>query len=429
MKQPRLRFKADDGSDFPDWESKSFSDVFTGLSNNTLSRNCLNNECGQAKNIHYGDVLIKYGSVVDIQTDGVPFVNSDIDCKRWDCLRDGDIVIADTAEDDTVGKVVEIMNVGSDMLFSGLHTIACRPRDAFASKYLGYYMNSKAYHEQLRPYMQGIKVTSVSKSNISLTHIEIPSLPEQRKIADLFSTVDSVIDAQQAEVDAWKQRKKGAMQKLFSQEVRFKADDGFDYPDWESKSFSDVFMGLSNNTLSRDCLNSKRGQAKNIHYGDVLIKYGSVVDIQNDGVPFVNSDIDCKRWDCLHDGDIVIADTAEDDTVGKVVEIMNVGSDTLFSGLHTIACRPRDAFASKYLGYYMNSKAYHDQLRPYMQGIKVTSVSKSNISSTHIEIPSLPEQRKIADCLSSINDVVVKAKAELAKWRELKKGLLQQMFV
>ena len=429
MKQPRLRFKADDESDFPDWESKSFSDVFTGLSNNTLSRDCLNSENGQAKNIHYGDVLIKYGPVVDIQNDRVPFVNSDIDCKRWDCLQDGDIVIADTAEDDTVGKAVEIMNVGSDTLLSGLHTIACHPRDAFASKYLGYYMNSKAYHDQLRPYMQGIKVTSVSKSNISSTHIEIPSLPEQRKIADLLSTVDRVIAAQQAEVDAWEQCKKGVMQKLFSQEVRFKADDGSEFPDWKSKPFSDVFTGLSSNTLSRDCLNSKRGQAKNIHYGDVLIKYGPVVDIQTDEVPFINSDIDYKRWDCLQDGDVVIADTAEDDTVGKVVEITNVGSDTLFSGLHTIACRPRIAFASKYLCYYMNSKAYHDQLRPYMQGIKVTSVSKSNISLTHIETPSLPEQRKIANCLSSIDDVLVKTRTELTKWQELKKGLLQQMFV
>lgn len=427
--EPMLRFKADDGSEFPAWEEKMFGDVFANLTNNTLSRECLNAESGRARNIHYGDVLVKYGAVVDVQRDGVPFVNPDVECKRWDCLKDGDVVIADTAEDETVGKAVEISNAGSDIVYSGLHTIACRPKEEFAPGYLGNYINSMSYHDQLRPYMQGIKVTSVSKTNIGLTHLLVPSLPEQHKIADLLSAVDDVIAAQEAEVAAWEKRKKGVMQKLFSQEVRFKADDGSDFPDWEERTFADVFIMLRNNTLSRDCLNAESGQARNIHYGDVLVKYGFIVDIQNNQVPFVNSDVECKRWDRLKDGDIVIADTAEDDSVGKAVEVTNTGSEVVYSGLHTIACRPRESFARNYLGYYMNSDAYHDQLRPYMQGIKVTSVSKGNIALTRMSVPSLPEQREIADCLTSLDDVIAKAKNELDAWRELKKGLLQQMFV
>ena len=403
MKQPRLRFKADDGSDFPDWESKSFSDVFTGLSNNTLSRDCLNSECGQAKNIHYGDVLIKYGSVVDIQTDGVPFVNSDIDCKRWDCLKDGDIVIADTAEDETVGKVVEIMNVGSDTLFSGLHTIACRPRIAFASKYLGYYMNSKAYHDQLRPYMQGIKVTSVSKSNISLTHIEIPSLPEQRKIADLFSTVDSVIDAQQAEVDAWKQRKKGAMQKLFSQEDRFKADDGSDFPDWEKKKLGEIceygrqrgigahYIGTENMLKDFEgiAINDPEAEASGLLYfeGDTLMS-----NIR----PYLK-----KAWKANCNG------ACSTDVL--VFHPTNVDSEYLHCMIAS------DLFVT-----YIMSAA---------KGSKMPRGDKTHIMQMPLILPSLPEQRKIADCLSSIDDVIVKAKDELTKWQELRKGLLQQMFV
>lgn len=245
MGEPRLRFKADDGSEFPAWEEKTFWDVFANLTNNTLSRECLNAESGQARNIHYGDVLVKYGVVVDVQRDGVPFVNPDVECKRWDCLKNGDVVIADTAEDETVGKAVEISNAGSDIVYSGLHTIACRPKEEFAPGYLGNYINSMSYHDQLRPYMQGIKVASVSKTNIGLTHLLVPSLPEQRKIADLLSAVDAVTAAQQAEVDAWEQRKKGVMQKLFSQEVRFKADDGSDFPEWEEKKLGDVCTQLN----------------------------------------------------------------------------------------------------------------------------------------------------------------------------------------
>ena len=418
MRMPGLRFKADDGSEFPDWEERTSVELCSRMiGGGTPSTSNTDN--------YNGD--ISWISSSDLDVDNITIV------RRTRFITERAIATSATKKVKP-GSIAVVLRVGVGKV-ALLDRETCTSQDFISledvtgdTKFIAYMLSARMQREAVRT--QGTSIKGIPATRFKeLTYRMPSSIIEQRKIADLLSTVDDVITAQQAEVDAWEQRKKGVMQKLFSQEVRFKADDGFDYPDWESKSFSDVFMGLSNNTLSRDCLNSKRGQAKNIHYGDVLIKYGSVVDIQNDGVPFVNSDIDCKRWDCLHDGDIVIADTAEDDTVGKVVEIMNVGSDTLFSGLHTIACRPRDAFASKYLGYYMNSKAYHDQLRPYMQGIKVTSVSKSNISSTHIEIPSLPEQRKIADCLSSINDVVVKAKAELAKWRELKKGLLQQMFV
>ena len=108
---------------------------------------------------------------------------------------------------------------------------------------------------------------------------------------------------------------------------------------------------------------------------------------------------------------------------------MNTHCGKTISGLHTIACHPREKFASKYLGYSMNADIYHNQLRPYMQGIKVTSISKTNIALTKILVPCLAEQQKIADCLSSLDEVIGKQKATLAAWEELKKGLLQQMFI
>ena len=429
MNEPKLRFKADDGGKFPDWEGKSFEQTFSNLNNSTFSRDCLNYENGNVKYIHYGDILVKFGETVDVNNYIVPYVNDGLNCEKYNTLENGDVVIADTAEDETVGKVVEISETDSQKTISGLHTIACRPKEKFAPKYLGYFMNSDTYHNQLRPYMQGIKVTSISKANIKLTSISIPSLPEQQKIAEFLSTIDTVIAKQKETVSAWKERKKGVMQKLFSQEVRFKADDGSDFPEWEEKSFSDVFENLNNSTFSRDCLNYEAGNVKYIHYGDILTKFDFAIDVQSSNVPYVNEDLDCEKYASLSDGDIVIADTAEDDTVGRAVEIMNTHCGKTISGLHTIACHPREKFASKYLGYFMNADIYHNQLRPYMQGIKVTSVNKTNIVLTKILVPCLAEQQKIADCLSSLDDVIKKQKATLAAWEEMKKGLLQQMFV
>ena len=130
----------------------------------------------------------------------------------------------------------------------------------------------------------------------------------------------------------------------------------------------------------------------------------------------------------LQDGDIILADTAEDETVGKATEILNVDTATVISGLHTMACRPNYKFAPMYLGYYINSPTYHNQLLPFMQGIKVTSIGRKNISETSISFPCLEEQQKIADFLATYDEAISCAKQELDKWKELKKGLLQQMF-
>lgn len=419
MGEPKLRFKADDGGDFPKWEEKMFWDVFANLTNNTLSRECLNAESGQARNIHYGDVLVKYGAVVDVQRDGAPFVNPDVECKRWDCLKDGDVVIADTAEDETVGKAVEISNAGSDIVYSGLHTIACRPKEEFAPGYLGNYINSMSYHDQLRPYMQGIKVTSVSKTNIGLTHLLVPTLPEQRKIADFLSAVDAVIAAQQAEVDAWEQRKKGVMQKLFSQEVRFKADDGSDFPDWEEKTLGELCSPL---TYGMNAAATKfDGENRYIRITDIDDETHAL--LPNDIVS-PSGELDDKYL--VKKGDILLARTGA--STGKSYLYHQKDGKLFYAGFlikaHVLPSSD---------DYFIYSQTLTDRYWKWVKTASMRSgqprINANEYASYSFAVPSLPEQRKIADCLASMDEVIQKSKDELAKWRELKKGLLQQMFV
>ena len=158
---------------------------------------------------------------------------------------------------------------------------------------------------------------------------------------------------------------------------------------WGQESFASVFDFLSNNTLSRAELTEEGGEVKDVHYGDVLIKFGEVLDPSKESIPFVSSlekkSIPSK--DFLKDGDVIIADTAEDATVGKCTEIVNSNGYSLVSGLHTFPIRPRKAFGKGYLGFYMNSNSYHNQLVPYMQGIKVTSLSRSAMLNTTIAYP------------------------------------------
>ena len=157
-------------------------------------------ETGVAKNVHYGDVLIKFGEYLDASSSALPYIPSQqiVDKFKGSLLQDGDVIMADTAEDEAVGKCTEIAGLQGFPTISGLHTIPLRPKEKSASGYLGYYMNSGSYHNQLLPLMQGIKVTSVSKSAISNTDISFPyDRDEQAEIGGFFIRLDNLITLHQ----------------------------------------------------------------------------------------------------------------------------------------------------------------------------------------------------------------------------------------
>ena len=245
---PAIRFKG-----FSDtWEQRKFGEVFDcTVPNNTLSRAELSYDEGTVLNVHYGDVLIKYGSVLDVQKDDIPRIPHR--CREdfnGALLQDGDVIIADTAEDETTGKACEIGNLQGSAIVSGLHTMVCRPRNRMALGYLGYYLNSNAYHHQLLPLMQGIKVLSLSRSNIQKTSVSYPSaMKEQQLIASYFSQLDHLITLHQRKYDKLTNVKKSMLEKMFPQngsnvpEIRFK---GFTEA-WEQRKLGDVVKEITRN--------------------------------------------------------------------------------------------------------------------------------------------------------------------------------------
>ena len=200
---------------------------------------------------------------------------------------------------------------------------------------------------------------------------------------------------------------------------------------WEHKQFDEVLLILANNTLSRAELNYDNGDYKDIHYGDVLIKYPAYIDVSSTDVPYINTENSSTKLNnaLLQNGDVVIADTAEDFTVGKATEIENVSAIKVVAGLHTIPCRPKMRFSPKYLGYYINSPAYHDQLVPFIQGVKVSSISKTHIRKTYLSFSSLLEQEKIANFLSCLDEKIKVQNKIISKYETLIKGIRHRVFV
>ena len=228
-----------------DWEEKDFEKVFTNISNNSLSREKLNYVAGLAKNVHYGDILVKFNDVLDVRKEVLPYIsdNATVEKLKSSFLKDGDIIISDAAEDETVGKCVELHNVNDEKILSGLHTIAVRPKENFAPKFLGYYLNSDSYHNQLLKLMQGTKVLSISKTAIKKTVIRNPkSKDEQKLIGNFFENIDKLIAEHQQKDSKLKALKQAMLDKMFPKqgklvpEIRFKGFEG----DWEEKKLSEL---------------------------------------------------------------------------------------------------------------------------------------------------------------------------------------------
>ena len=190
--------------------------------------------------------------------------------------------------------------------------------------------------------------------------------------------------------------------------------------DWEIQTFEETFRILSNNTLPRADLNYRGGSVRNVHYGDILTRYGEVLDCGKEEIPYI-SHMPPAPVQLLQDGDVLLADTAEDETAGKAVEVYGLGEDRMAAGLHTIPCRVRKGnFAPKWLGYFMNSHVYHDQILPFITGIKVSSISKAALSGTILPIPPRAEQERMVSALSDM-DAAISALKRLIR----KKGLVK----
>ena len=256
---------------------------------------------------------------------------------------------------------------------------------------------------------------------------------EQVQIGASFDCLDDLITLHQRKLDSLTTLKKALLDKMFPRdgavvpEIRFA---GFTDP-WEQRKFSDVFSFMRNNTLSRAELSETEGSVYDIHYGDVLIKYGAVLDADADYLPRITDDLLAASLSCQHleDGDVIIADTAEDETVGRCTELRGCGNKAIVSGLHTMACRPQFEFARGYLGYYLNSSSFHDQLLPLMQGIKVISVSKSAIGDTSVSFPSMEEQKRIGCTLMRLDDLITLHQRKFELLKNLKAACLDKMFV
>ena len=272
----------------------------------------------------------------------------------------------------------------------------------------------------------------LNKDNCNSIPLFLCSFKEQTKIASFLSAVDEKISQLMQKHELLRQYKQGMMQKLFSQQIRFKADDGSEFGEWEETKFSDQFTFHNTNSHSR-ALMTEQGEIMNIHYGDIHTKFSMLFDVNKESVPFLIDEIDTSKIakdQFLKVGDLVIADASEDyKDIGKAIEVVNLDDKKVVAGLHTYIARPLETYALGFCGYMMQTFKVREQIKKLATGISVLGISKSNLGKVELKMPCLEEQTKIANFLSAIDQKIEVVTQQIEQAKHWKKGLLQQMFV
>lgn len=421
---PKLRFP-----EFTEtWEQRKFYDCFKLLRNNSLARAELA-KIGKIRNIHYGDVLINYPEVLNISTATVPFIaESRVNSISKDSyLENGDIVIADTAEDESVGKTTEIQGITDHKIVSGLHTIPCRPLVNFSPNFLGFLLNSPSYHDQLKPLIQGIKVSSISKKALGETRVCFAKdLDEQAQIGGFFNGLEMLITLHQRKLDVLNKLKKYLLQKMFPEngqlipELRFPAFSGA----WEQRKLSEIVR-----------MNARIGwqnlrQSEFLDDGDFLLITGT--DFKNGRVNFGTCHYIAKeRFDQdpkiqVEEGSILLT---KDGTIGKVALVDKLSKPaTLNAGVYNIVPKNR-VVESRFLFQYLSAPFLLDYVNKAATGGTIKHLNQSILVDFPVSFPSVAEQEKIGKFLEGIDHVTTLHQRKLEGLRKLKKSLLQQMFV
>lgn len=203
---------------------------------------------------------------------------------------------------------------------------------------------------------------------------------------------------------------------------------------WSTERMDRLYSFGRNNILSRDKLNYIEGTAKNIHYGDIHTKFPATFDVSREQVPFVNQSEALPEFasgDYCIESDLVFADASEDmNDVGKTMEIVRLHGEQVLAGQHTILARQRgNTLVTGFGAYLFGSGLMRGRIKKEAQGTKVFQISAARLGGIDVTYPSdKAEQQKIADCLTSLDEVIAAQGRKVEALKAHKRGLMQQLF-
>lgn len=264
----------------------------------------------------------------------------------------------------------------------------------------------------------------LNKSDFSKLEFSFPSLPEQQKIAEFLTAVDRRIELLQAKKEKLEAYKKGVMQKIFSQQLRFKADDGSEFPDWEERKLGD--LGKTFNGLT--------GKSKeNFGQGKPYIQYKQIFDsseikAEDFGLVEVSENESQSK---VQKGDVFFTTSSETPHEIGMASVLTNDVGEVYLNSFCFGYRPNsiEKLLPEFSRYFFRSPIVRRGIVKLAQGSTRYNMSKVELMRLSFEIPSPKEQLKIAKFLTSLDRSIEILNQQINHTQTWKKGLLQKMFV
>lgn len=424
--QPKLRFP--EFRDAGGWPEEKLEELYSFKSTNSLSRDKLTMEKGTVKNIHYGDIHTKFSTHFDIEKEDVPYIvdSESVEKAKPDsfCLE-GDVIFADASEDmDDIGKSIEIVNLNNEKLLSGLHTILARQKKYILKVgFAGHLFQSPRLRAKIKKEAQGAKVLGISGGRLANIDVCFPTdKKEQQKIADCLSSLDALIEAEDQKLEALQKHKKGLMQDFFPATgetlPRRRFPEFRNAPEWGERTLENI---------------------ANFRRGSFPQPYGlpEWYDSEN-GMPFVQVFDVSDNLRLKDKTKQKISKRAAEQSVFIPKGTLIV---TLQGSIGRVAITQYDAYVDRTLLIFESFKEKLDQFffayviqnifeieKKKAPGGIIKTITKEVLSSFKVAIPSLIEQKKIAENIACIDDLISAQSQKVDTLRKHKDGVIQQIF-
>ena len=312
----------------------------------------------------------------------------------------------------TIGKV----GIAAQDCLTNQQINALTAKKNYSNNFIYYLLENKGSEIKLLAGIQA--VPQINKTDFCNLLFLFPSLPEQQKIADFLSAVDEKLQALKKKKHLWEQYKKGIMQQIFTQTLRFKDEQGNDFPEWEERKLGEVCTIKSG--LSLDQNDKKEG------YQVTRIETISDGKINLNKIGYVSTQEDISNYK-LKKGDILFSNINSVSHIGKTALVHH--ELNLYHGMNLLRLVAATNTHSVFLFYYLNTEFNRNYFKQICnKAVSQASINQTELGKTPIPLPSLPEQQKIATFLSALDEKINKVQEQIAQVEAWKKGLLQQLF-
>lgn len=394
---PKLRF----GEFKDDWNNHLLDDIATFLKGKGISKSELDDD-GKTECIRYGELYVYYNELIDE-------VKSKTNLENLVLSKANDVIIPASGETQLDIATASCVLRSGIALGGDLNVIRTENNGLF----LSYYLNSKKKFEIAR-LSQGSSVVHLYASQLKTLKLNLPILAEQQKIAAFLSAVDKKLQQLTKKKKLLEEYKKGIMQKMFSKELRFKDDNGNNYPDWEEKKLVELFDFRRGKNISEN----KEGK-------QFLLGMGSV----SEQGKLITKKRTNNNNHLLSKNDLVMPerDIGMGYIIGRVAIIDE--DDRYVLGANILSLSPKDDILSHFIYYQINDNIFRKKMRRIINGSAQLMITSKDVIRLQLQLPVFDEQKKIANFLSSLDSKIDLISTQIENTKVFKKGLLQQIFV